>query len=138
MKKGEWLPEEDAKLLALRAKGLSYDKIAERMGRFREAVRKRAMRIGVSRDRINRYWTPEEDAMLRKLYEHGYDMDEIGIRLNRHRTTCGVRRKILGLTRPKIETVVVKQQRNTTERAARIAAMRAATKARIHALTGTK
>jgi hypothetical protein len=66
-----WTIHDDQRLRRLTAHGGTLEDVAQRLGRTPEAIRRRAMRLGISppaprlAPRRARRWTPEEDELLR-------------------------------------------------------------------------
>ena len=82
-----WTPEEELLLIEMKTSGLSYGKIAEKLGRTEEAARTRGKRL-IAQGKLesstkggNFDWTEEEVA---KLYED-LDYDELAEALGKSR-----------------------------------------------------
>ncbi len=66
-----WSAQDDQRLAQLTARGVTLEKVAQRLGRTPEAIRRRAMRLGTKPPRpapaphCGHRWTNEEDGLLR-------------------------------------------------------------------------
>jgi len=66
-----WSAQDDQRLARLTARGVTLEKVAQRLGRTPEAIRRRGMRLGAKPPRPapaphrGRRWTSEEDELLR-------------------------------------------------------------------------
>ena len=85
MRNAPWIPEEDTRLLNLKAKGLSYRELAESLGRTFSGVRERLRWLGMNEDQrahtrfiknrnrlgkratSSRFWTAQETELAEKL-----------------------------------------------------------------------
>lgn len=100
-----WSAEEDALLCDLRRQGLTWSRIAARLGRTEGAVSNRHSELmtgktvsGASRGRFDP-WRAEEDAVLIEAYRQpgGPDLQEASRRIGRSLGACRSRAKVLGL-----------------------------------------
>lgn len=105
-----WTNDEKELLKQYRQEGLKYPKIAKRMGRTVQSVRKMGQVIGITRPRTkslyitptgtlngNRTWTEDEDNKLRKYVAQNYSFQRMAMRLGRSRHAIECRKNILGL-----------------------------------------
>lgn len=95
--KSPWTPEEDARLKAGYAKGEPIVKIAKMLGRHEEAIRRRAIKLGVHHPESPRRWTQGEDSILRVMVRAGAPVHEICATLRRSRVSIHRRMSALGL-----------------------------------------
>lgn len=75
-----WTREQVEVLRRLRAEGKTYPEIAQVTGHTSEAVRNKAMRIGL-RHPLNSVWTDEKIEELKELWAQGFSASECGKRL---------------------------------------------------------
>ena len=94
-----WTPEEELLLIEMKTSGLSYGKIAEKLGRTEEAARTRGKRL-IAQGKLksstkggNFDWTEEEVA---KLYED-LDYDELAEALGKSRRAVEAKCQKLGI-----------------------------------------
>jgi hypothetical protein len=94
-----WRPDEDCRLRAGYAQGLTCAAIAARLpGRTAGAVAARARRLGLAS--YARRWTRQEDAQLRRLAEHGTCLEQAARILVRTPQALRVRARRLGIQPP--------------------------------------
>jgi hypothetical protein len=91
-----WTEEDDKKLKILLSQGLTYPEIAEKMGRTKQAVQLRALKLGIRR---RKRWTAEEERKLREMFEQGMPFAAMCSQLNRSYAAILVRASKLGLKR---------------------------------------
>lgn len=96
-----WSTKEDALLKQLHRAGTSYDDIARAIGRTRNAVSGRVMKLGLVATQPMRAprWTKQEENVLRKLYGMVRNR-EIAARLGRTLASVGLKARELGLAGP--------------------------------------
>jgi hypothetical protein len=94
-----WQPDEDHRLRAGYAQGLTCAAIAARLpGRTAGAVAARASRLGLAS--YARRWTQQEDAQLLRLAEHGTGLEQAAGILARTPQALRVRARRLGIQPP--------------------------------------
>lgn len=96
-----WTPEEELLLIEMKTSGLSYGKIAEKLGRTEEAARTRGKRL-IAQGRLksstkggNFDWTEEE---VDRLYEN-LDYDELAEALGKSRRSVEAKCQKLGISK---------------------------------------
>ena len=96
--------DHDRRLLSLRAAGLTWKQVGERVGlsawTAQRAHRRAARRAGrgVAPTALRR-WSDTDDAALGDLWRDGLPIDQIAAAINRSPHACYVRAVRLGLTR---------------------------------------
>jgi hypothetical protein len=94
-----WQPDEDRRLRAGYAQGLTCAAIAARLpGRTAPAVAARARRLGLAS--YARRWTRQEEAQLRRLAEHGTCLEQAAYILVRTPQALRIRARRLGIQPP--------------------------------------
>lgn len=96
-----WTEAEDRQLVDMRATGLTWTQVGERMGRSASAVGGRYARITAPgwSARGQTHWTPEDDRIAVEMNRIGASKAEIGARVGRTVLAVASRLSLIGATR---------------------------------------
>lgn len=93
-----WTEQDITRLRAMKAKNMTAEAVAARLGRSASAVQARAHNLVLTRDRRVK-WDDVADNVLRVMWTDGASSGEIAKKLNRTRGAVAGRVQRLGLTR---------------------------------------